>query len=310
MAAHPGQGSVASCGMSLLRRVARRVLRRHRSVPAATPAAAPAAWAGSAVSPWAVVAPRTAAPNACLVCRWEGEYTDGWHAEFATCPQCGSVARDRFLLWCYISRNPEQLGVRLLETSPRMGEAYRTAMGRWFDYLCSDYDLSAHKGVVQLDLQAIARPDASFDVILTPHVLEHVPDTGAALREIYRVLAPGGRMYLQVPLLQGHTAPPTTPEFHGDNTPVFWRFGFDLVDHLRAVGFQTSLLCTAEWLHTVRSGATDWPTRCSQEFDVASMLAAARVDDLVAVADDAAAARFGFQPAYMHLTWECVKPLA
>ena len=39
MAAHPGQGSVASCGMSLLRRVARRVLRRHRSVPAATPAA-------------------------------------------------------------------------------------------------------------------------------------------------------------------------------------------------------------------------------------------------------------------------------
>jgi acyl-ACP thioesterase len=37
-------------------------------------------------------------------------------------------------------------------------------------------------------------------------------------------------MFLQVPVLQGRTAPPVEPEFHGDNTPVFWRFGPELTD--------------------------------------------------------------------------------
>ena len=108
-------------------------------------------------------------------------------------------------------------------------------MQRWFSYRTSDFDLSAHRGDIQLDLQQIDLPDASVDVILTPHVLEHVPDTDRALSELFRVIAPGGRMYLQVPLSRGQTAAPTTPEFHDDNTPVFWNFGWDLTDR-RASG--------------------------------------------------------------------------
>ena len=72
------------------------------------------------------------------------------HSESAQCPQCGSIARDRFLFWCFRKRSPESLGARVLETSPRLGQEYRDAMGAWFSYTCSDYDLSAHKGVVQL----------------------------------------------------------------------------------------------------------------------------------------------------------------
>ena len=66
-------------------------------------------------------------------------------------------------------------------------------------------------------------PDAHLDVVMTSHVLEHVPDTGKALDEVYRVLKPGGSLVLLVPVLQGATAPPDGPEFHGDATPVFWR---------------------------------------------------------------------------------------
>ena len=121
------------------------------------------------------------------------------------------------------------------------------------------------------------------------------------------MLTPGGRMYLQVPVLQGRTAPPVEPEFHGDHTPVFWRFGFDLTATLREHGFTSSLLATDGWLSYLDSGASEWPEETSREFDVTSMTAGVVRDDLESVADDATAARLGLLPAYMFLTWECIK---
>ena len=194
----------------------------------------------------------------------------------------------------------------MLETSPRMGDDYRQAMAGWFDYTASDFDERAHKASVQLDLQAIDLPDDSVDVLLTPHVLEHVPETDRALAEIVRVLRPGGRMYLQVPVLQGATAPPVEPEFHGDDTPVFWRFGPDLTSRLCDNGFTTTLLCTQAWLDHVRSGATTWPTETSAEFDVDSILDGTIEADLTPVATAEEAEHSGFLPAYMFLTWECI----
>src|SRR5690606_28611802 len=121
---------------------------------------------------------------------------------------------DRFLFWCFVQRTPLTRRLRVLETSPRLDDRYRSAMARWFDYTASDFDERAHRGSIRLDLQDIALPDVSVDVVLTPHVLEHVPDTGRALAELRRILVPGGRFYLQIPLLQARTAPPAEPEFH------------------------------------------------------------------------------------------------
>lgn len=41
--------------------------------------------------------------------------------------------------------------------------------------------------------------DASFDMVYSSHVLEHIPDQQKALREIYRVLKPGGIHFCVVP---------------------------------------------------------------------------------------------------------------
>jgi SAM-dependent methyltransferase len=42
-------------------------------------------------------------------------------------------------------------------------------------------------------------PDASFDLVTSFQVLEHVPDAGTYLREIRRVVRPGGRVILATP---------------------------------------------------------------------------------------------------------------
>ena len=49
------------------------------------------------------------------------------------------------------------------------------------------------------DLAALEFPAARFDVALLNEVLEHVPDEGAALRELHRVLRPGGTLIVFSP---------------------------------------------------------------------------------------------------------------
>ena len=244
----------------------------------------------------------------CNICRWTGSAFLGQaHTESAECPQCGSIARDRFLLWCFTSRSGKMRGTRMIETSPRLGGEYRAYMQRWFSYRTSDFDLSAHRGDIQLDLQQIDLPDASVDVILTPHVLEHVPDTDRALSELFRVIAPGGRMYLQVPLVYGATAAPTTPEFHADNTPVFWNFGWDLTDRLRAAGFTATVLVTNEYDDVLR-GELSAPDPHGDGFHVDTLLEHVRIADLTPIADTDEARRMGFEPCYHFATWECLRP--
>ncbi len=293
----------------------------------------PTGWQEAPAGPWDALGANNGA--CCNICRWDGAAFDGpAHCEGARCPQCGSIARDRFLFWALrlaVAHPEEGAGaLRVLETSPRLDGRYRRAMGGWFDYLCSDFDERAHAGTIQLDLQDIALPSDSFDVVLSAHVLEHVPDTGAALAELYRILAPGGTLLLQVPVLQEHTAAPTQPEFHGDNTPVAWRFGPELSDQLAAAGFDVQLLATDALLAAAQctgDGASrPWGPEVSPEFDAEAVIRGLRQTvgdpgeadgqgqgstlrpELCGVADAAVAARHGFEPAYMFLTWACSKP--
>jgi SAM-dependent methyltransferase len=245
----------------------------------------------------------------CNICDWVGAAFEGpEHCEGSRCPSCGSIGRDRFLVHCLFASVAWQPGLRLLETSPRLGDDYRAAMARWFDYQTSDFDQRAHRATITIDLQDIDLPDACFDIVCTAHVLEHVPDTDLALSELRRILRPGGTMILQVPLLQPKTAPPSAPEFHGDDTPVFWRFGHDLTERLRQHGFCAQLLCTDEFRNLARAGATRWYAASSPEFDADGVLAAAVPDDLVGVADDVLASTFGYRPAYMYMTWVAQAP--
>jgi len=53
--------------------------------------------------------------------------------------------------------------------------------------------------VSQGDIEKMEYPDESFDIALLHEVLDHVPDDNAALREIHRILKPGGSIILFTP---------------------------------------------------------------------------------------------------------------
>jgi SAM-dependent methyltransferase len=87
-------------------------------------------------------------------------------------------------------------------------------------------------------IDAIPAEDASFDVVLCLQVLEHVPEPAAAVRELRRVVKPGGRV-----LLSTHGVYPFHP-----NPDDLWRWTSTGLEHL----FRTN----AEWTSvTVRPGA-------------------------------------------------------
>jgi SAM-dependent methyltransferase len=84
-----------------------------------------------------------------------------------------------------------------------------------------------------IDLQALPFASATYDLVVCNHVLEHLPDDESALREIARVLAPGGLAVLTVP---GNFARRETRHFTGELENGHYRdYGLDLVDRLGAI---------------------------------------------------------------------------
>ena len=80
--------------------------------------------------------------------------------------------------------------------------------------------------------------DGSFDFFICSHVLEHVSDDGTALKELHRILAPGGR---------GIVMTPVAPEGSFDEDPAVTdeaerRRRFAQGDHVRL--YDRSTLCS------------------------------------------------------------------
>jgi SAM-dependent methyltransferase len=92
-------------------------------------------------------------------------------------------------------------------------------------------DLNSREVDLNLDIQRVDLPSNSIDAILLSHVLEHVDDDAAALREMRRVLVPGGKLFVQVPL--GGKAATEEEKLH---TPELRRERYGKTDHVRLYG--------------------------------------------------------------------------
>ena len=67
---------------------------------------------------------------------------------------------------------------------------------------CITADLFA-RADLKLDIQATGLPDESRGMIFCNHVLEHVDDFRKALKELYRILRPGGHLICSFPMDPG-----------------------------------------------------------------------------------------------------------
>ena len=159
-------------------------------------------------------------------------FKDAWNRAGALCWRCGSHERHR-AQWLLFTLRPELLRAprSVLHFAPEW--TLRTRLGpllaeRGIRYLTADLDPA---GVdLELDLTALDLPDACFDAVLCSHVLEHIPDDAAAMRELRRVTAPGGWCLVMVPL------DVTRAETHEDPavvTPEARRREFLQDDHVR-----------------------------------------------------------------------------
>jgi SAM-dependent methyltransferase len=121
---------------------------------------------------------------------------------------------------------------------------------------------SSRNGIRCEDVQHLSHADGSFDLCTSTEVFEHVPDDRAGLRELHRVLRPGGHLLFTVPLSDRaatlerarrdgrHVEHLLPPAYHGDrlNGPgsvlVYRDYGRDIVDRVREAGFEDAALWT------------------------------------------------------------------
>jgi SAM-dependent methyltransferase len=74
---------------------------------------------------------------------------------------------------------------------------------------------------IRSDITSIPVEDSSFDVVLCTEVLEHVPEPILALKELVRIVRPGGRLLLTAPLGSGlHQLP---FYFYGGFSPEWYK---------------------------------------------------------------------------------------
>ena len=153
----------------------------------------------------------------------------GGYRDQATCPICGSTERER-LVHLFIRHRTDllQRPARLLHVAPepQLGRILQAAP--MLDYLSAD--LYAEDVMVTMDITDIQYPEASFDAIICNHVLEHVLDDQRAMRELYRVLKPGGWAILQVPYSEQITISVEDPAI---TTPEERARAFGQEDHVR-----------------------------------------------------------------------------
>lgn len=205
----------------------------------------------------------------------------------ARCVHCGSLERHRMQV-LYLTEKTDLFAadspVKLLHFAPEK-PLYDIIVG--YDHI--DYtrcDLSPRSAdfrdipdVQKADLTNLSFPDNFFDIILCNHVLEHIDDDRLAMKELYRVMAPGGWGIFQVPIRRRNEK---TYEDFSITSPRERKKAFGQHDHVRVYG-------------------RDYPER------LASVGFTVIQDDFASTIPKADLHRFGINPR--EIVYLCKKPL-
>jgi len=191
--------------------------------------------------------------------------------ENARCLHCRSISRNRHVARRLLDALRGR-GVRRLRDLAGRGDlciyylgssgALLAALRTSPHLVCSEYfdDCESGEyrdGILCQNVERLSFADASFDLVISEDVFEHVADYRQGLREVCRVLKPGGYHVFSVPFefreettsrfaREGDRYVPTAPRYtHGDpvrgSIPVYTHFGYDLLEFLKGIGLEASL---------------------------------------------------------------------
>ena len=119
-------------------------------------------------------------------------------------------------------------------------------------------DIESPLADLHFDLHAIPLDSDRFDVVFCNHVLEHVSDDAQCLRELYRVMKPGGWGIFQIPWIPGRpftdedpslTDPRERERRFGQYDHVRM-YGEDYADRLKSAGFEVERVDLADRLES------------------------------------------------------------
>jgi SAM-dependent methyltransferase len=151
---------------------------------------------------------------------------------YAKCPRCGALERHRLLL-LFLRERTDIFSSELAMLHIAPEHALQQTLRRQPNLRYLSTDLDSPLAMEQADLLDLPYADARFDVVMCNHVLEHVEDDRLALREIQRVLRPGGRAILMSPIDENLT---DTLEDPSVTSPAERDRVFGQSDHMRRYG--------------------------------------------------------------------------
>ncbi|HLT72032.1 MAG TPA: class I SAM-dependent methyltransferase, partial [Cyclobacteriaceae bacterium] len=166
----------------------------------------------------------------------------------ALCPNCLSLERHR-LLWLYLQQRTDFFNapLKVLHFAPEACFLERFEKLHGDGYITADIESPLAK--LKVDIHNIPLEDNTFDVVLCNHVLEHVADDIKAMKEIHRVLKPGGFSILQVPFF--NPVPDTTLEDPTVQDPRERERLYGQRDHVRKYGHDYTARIEASGLKAV-----------------------------------------------------------
>lgn len=122
------------------------------------------------------------------------------HTDFL-CPNCGSLQRNR-RLWSLLQTEFLAPNSTVLDFSPSRCLYRKLKKYPNIQYQSTDLsgDFIADN---QFDITDLKIANATFDLVICYHILEHITDDIQAMRELYRVMKPGAKALVQTPFKEG-----------------------------------------------------------------------------------------------------------
>ena len=168
------------------------------------------------------------------------------------CSNCGANDKDRFyalFMNRFLQENPTAK-INLLDIAPSPQLTTFLKNKAQINYRSMDLYMEGVDDKADITDMNIYKEE-QFDFFICSHVLEHIPDDIKAMKELYRVLKPGGKGIAMVPINSGVTQ--TMEDPNGTDIAFRWKyFGqddhvriyakHDFIARLQSVGFKVDLL--------------------------------------------------------------------